>query len=159
VTTVTTLRSATSLLEALSCKRGLSFSSTTTARLPTPPINVPPTARLMDTALQVLNTGTTAVRIASHRSPVHLYSNAVDIVCSSRAPDPARSGQTGCTSACPAPNQGQTCGGGNRIQIFTNDQPYPYKQPKSTGLQSGWSYQGCYTYITPALLINQKVRC
>ncbi|OAG02048.1 uncharacterized protein CC84DRAFT_1179008 [Paraphaeosphaeria sporulosa] len=68
-----------------------------------------------------------------------------DCLCSSRAPDTARSGQTGCNVACPNPNGAQTCGGGNRIQIYTNDKPYPYSQPKTSGLQTNWSYQGCYT--------------
>jgi hypothetical protein len=153
VTTRATLRSATSQWGASSCNRAPSSSFTTAARRPTPPINVLPTVRLMDTALQVLSTGTTAVCIAFHRSLVWLYANAVYTVCSSRAPDQARSGQTGCNVACPSPNGAQTCGGANRIQVFTNDQPYPYKQPRSTGLQSGWSYQGCYTYVLLARLI------
>ncbi|KAL5402393.1 hypothetical protein PMIN03_010709 [Paraphaeosphaeria minitans] len=66
-------------------------------------------------------------------------------LCSSRAPDQLRSGATGCSSPCPSPNNNQLCGGANRIQIFTNDKPYPYSQPKTSGLQTNWSYQGCYT--------------
>ncbi|KAF2440107.1 WSC-domain-containing protein [Karstenula rhodostoma CBS 690.94] len=65
--------------------------------------------------------------------------------CSSRTPDSLLSGQTGCNQACPGPNEAETCGGLNRIQVFTNDVPYPYAQPKTSGLQTDWTYQGCYT--------------
>ncbi|TVY83567.1 WSC domain-containing protein [Lachnellula suecica] len=52
--------------------------------------------------------------------------------------------QTDCNDPCPGATS-ENCGGGNRMTIYSNSTPQVFQAPgpQTTGLPTGWSYQGC----------------
>ncbi|USP76719.1 uncharacterized protein yc1106_03993 [Curvularia clavata] len=65
-----------------------------------------------------------------------------------------------CNTKC-AGNQAQTCGGGNRMSIYSSQDPVKVLQPpKPVQTVDGWTYQGCITDnvngpVFPWKLVNQ----
>lgn len=52
--------------------------------------------------------------------------------------------QSDCNVACPG-NTAENCGAGNRLSMYSKGTPQVYSAPaaQTSGLPTGWSYQGC----------------
>jgi hypothetical protein len=60
-----------------------------------------------------------------------------------------------CASACSG-NSNETCGGLNRLSLFSNGRPYVQPMPGTPETVNGLFYIGCYTEATTGRALNAK---